>query len=258
MEPARAPASISAAVAGVAVADHYARHSGWNVHRWFSLCRRVGSTMAGGTFACDHLLGVVPLARQPACSAVAHHTITCSWNVNTWFTSCATAVMATSALGGRCVQTVVGFGSAPAAGGLMAGLAIASDCGVNRCRGFTGYTICRTKVASRALRRYRHVAMETSRIPCGITTAVTGIAIADHHPRDGGGDMHRGLTLRRRVGTCVACAALGGDHLLGMVPFGGRPGCGAVANQAVACGGDVRTSFPGCATAVVAVCALCR
>jgi hypothetical protein len=87
---------------------------------------------------------MVPLARYPACSGVARHAISSSWNVQTGLARCTAAVMATSALGGRCVQTVVGFGSTPTACSLVAGLTSPCDRGVNRCRRFTGYTVSRT------------------------------------------------------------------------------------------------------------------
>jgi NO-binding membrane sensor protein with MHYT domain len=245
-------------MAGVAIADHHTWHCGGNMDRRFAVCRRVGTGVACCALGGHHFLGMVPFGGRPGCGAVADQTVAGGGNVGTGFTGRATAVVAACTLCSRGVQAVVGLGGTPAAGGLVAGLAISGDCGMDGCCRLACYSIRRTQVASRALRRYRHVAVKAPWIPCGKATAVTSIAIADHHTGNGGGNMHRRFAVRWRVGTCVACCALGGHHFLGMVPFGGRPGCGAVADQTVAGGGNVGTGLPSCATAVMAVCTLRR
>ena len=98
--------------------------------------------------------------------------------------------------------------------------------------------------------------MEPARVPGSISAAVTSIAIADHHTGNRSGDMHRRFAVRWRVGTCVACCALGGDYLLGVVPFGGLPRVDRMTAGAFVSGWKVVGQLSSGGTAIVATAAI--
>ncbi len=151
---------------------------------------------------------------------------------------------------------MVRFGGAPAAGGLVAGLAIAGNCGVDSCCRFAGDTKSRVQVTGCALCRDRHIAVKPARVPGGISAAVACVAIADHHTRNRGRNVDCRFTVRRWVGAGVACAAFTGDHLLGMVPLAWLPCVDRMAAGAVASSWKVVGQLASRSTAIVATAAI--
>ena len=133
------------------------------------------------------------------------------------------AVVAGGADSGRRVQAVIGLGTNPRGGGLMAiftnGLAI-----VNGRRRLAGSSVQTARMAGRALRGQRDIGVESARVPAGVTTLVATVAIGNGHARQAGvGDVISRLAISRRERATVAGRTLIGYRSLAVVPLGGLP-----------------------------------
>ncbi len=115
-------------------------------------------------------------------------------------------------------------------------------------------------MATGTLDAHRHIFVKRARTPAGITAFVTGIAVGDGKPGEGRiRDVVRRWSIRRRVGTAMACRTLARHDLLRVVPAGRFPARHTVATQAIGRGRDVGTGLAGGTAAVVTTCAIgCR
>jgi len=109
---------------------------------------------------------------------MAAHTVHARRYVRVNLASCSTAVMAAGAIGGVVEQTVVRLGTRPCTSGFVATLAhclAIVDGGIRPYRD----TETGAHVAGCALRRHRHVRMKHARIPTGVASLMTTVAVGD-------------------------------------------------------------------------------
>ncbi len=149
----RSPGHVATFVAGVAVGNRYTRERciRYVVGR-FSIRRGISAAMAGRTLIRHRNLRMVPLGRLPSSGAMATDAVGSGWNVGTQFSRCATAIVATGAIGCRGIQTMVWLRASPTGRRLMASLAnrltrMDSGCGS------TGQPKTCIQMATRALAR---------------------------------------------------------------------------------------------------------
>ena len=208
--------------------------------------------MAGGTLVADRHLRMVPLGRLPPAGVVTTPAVHAGWNVHSHFTCGRTAVVATGAIGGAVVQTVVGLGAKPGAGRLVAVLAHRLTTVNGSCRP-RGRSKAGAQVAAGALGRNRRIGMEHTGIPAGVTSLVATVAVGDRHATEG---LVRNVvgskTAGGREATGVAGRTLVGHWSLRVVPLGRLPPRGVVAADAVRAGRKVRGRLARRRTAVVA------
>ena len=112
---------------------------------------REGASVASAALIGDNRLRVVPLARRPARHIVAGAARGGCRNMGTALARGRTAVVAACAVGRSRERAVVHFGTEPAAGGLVASLAIARDGGMNSRGGLGSEAIRATQMAACAL-----------------------------------------------------------------------------------------------------------
>ena len=253
MEDARVPAGVATLVATVAIGN---RHPAERFIRYVigrgATCRGKATGVTGRALVRNCHLAVVPYRRFPARGGMAADAIHRSGHVRAGFAGGCIAVMATGAIGATIEQAVIGFGTQPRAGGLVAVLAHGLTVVNRRCRARCG-TKAGAHVAGCTLRGHRHIGVKLTRIPAGISPLVAAVTVADRHPSE---RLIRYVigrwSIRGRKASGVAGRALVGHGHLAMVPIRGLPGCGGMAADAIGRSGYVRGSLAGRGASIVA------
>jgi hypothetical protein len=253
VEDARVPTGVATLVATVAIGN---RHSVERLVRYVigrgATCRGKATGVTDRALVRNCHLAVVPYRRFPARGGMAADAICRSGHVRAGFAGGCIAVVATGAIGATIEHAVIGFGTQPRAGGLVAVLAHHLTVVNRRCRARRS-SKAGAHVAGCTLRGHRHIGVKLTRVPAGIAPLVAAVTVCDRHPAERlVRDVVGRWPIRRRKASRVAGRALIGHGHLTMVPVRGLPGCGGVAADAIGRSGYVRGSLAGRSTSVVA------